>query len=157
MVLLKLPRSIRKILVWLCILALLLLGWRGARAWRQSRSPKMQLEALLRVKLPNSASELHFWYYQVPGYYQADLLARFRLGHEEFLRMMQAQHVTFVGASDAWRLPTKFDTDPTVTWWNPPSDQPERFCDDKKGVWTIYVWHDGYLYVRKHGGFGSAW
>ena len=122
-----------------------------------SRSPRRKLEHYLGVALPRSATDVRIWYYQAPGYYEAELLARFRIPRADFLQMMAKMKVNMADPTHSPKLPKVASTAGSTKWWTPPTDQPERFCQSGANVRTIYLWADGYVYVEKSGSFGSAW
>jgi len=108
------------------------------------------------MNLPNSATDFRYWYEQVPGYYQARLFGRFLMPKEPFVALMEKNGIAKSDPSRDFPLPTDFrNTDPSIAWWNPPTDQPERFYQDRGGVQTTFLWAKGYVYVEREGGFGS--
>ena len=125
--------------------------------WQQSRSSTNQTQRWLGVKLPSAAFDVRCWFEQSPGTYQAELITRFRLPKEALPQLVQALRLNAADNMTGWMLPTYWYSDSGVNWWNPPKEQPERFYLNTNGVETICVWHEGYTYIRKKGGFGSPW
>jgi len=119
---------------------------------------KGKVEQWLGIQLPESASEFHYYYSQAPGYYQAILFTRFKISESDFISLMmgagfdKANKTTLVQ-----KLPTDFNLDPRVQWWNPPQDQSDRFFLSTNNIETICVWYSGYAFFEKNGAFGSMW
>jgi hypothetical protein len=141
--------------VGLILLAVFVLG---LVAWRHFSTERDRLEKLLGTTIPRSASEFHVWVRQVPGTFQAELIARFRIPRADFDRLVNDMGLSQShGIGSGWPLPTNFNTDTNVTWWHPPENQPERFSVATNGFKLTCVWNNDLVYLRKTGAFGSTW
>jgi len=119
-------------------------------------STRATIERWLGMNLPADATEIRYWYQQPKGYYQADLVCRIQLPLSSFTNWMRTAGIQKVD-EPKWLLPTNFNSDRTVTWWNPPSSQPNRFHQEQQQDTSItLVWSDGFVYVERFGNFG-AW
>jgi hypothetical protein len=119
-------------------------------------STKGKVGQWLGIKLPDDVGDIRYWYQQPAGYYHADLACRFQLSRESFLRLMNDAGIEKVNGSE-WPLPTNFNSDSSIMWWNPPSIQADRFHQQQGAGWITFVWSDGFVYAERNGNFGSMW
>jgi len=117
---------------------------------------KSRIELWLGINLPSDTGDIRYWYQQPRGYYQANLACRIQLSRESFLKIMKDAGIERVNGPE-WPLPTKFISDSSITWWNPPSIQTDRFHQQQQGGWITLVWSDGFIYAERDGNFGSMW
>jgi hypothetical protein len=145
----------KSLLFVLCILTLLAVAVVAAlNPWMFST--RAMVQRWLSMKLPAEATEIRYWYQQPKGYYQADLVCRIQLPFGSFTNWMQEVGIPKVDGPK-WILPTNFNSDKSVTWWNPPSNQPNRFHQEQQqDTWITLVWSDGFVYIERFGNFG-AW
>lgn len=148
-------RSIPRIGISAVALALVCgIAW----SWQYLGSERCRLSRLLSVRVPTSAVEIHIWYRQIPGTYQAELIARMGLPRDEFDLLVQRMGLRKANPiGDGWSLPTRFNTDSSVTWWDPPTEQVNRYYLATNGFQVSCLWNEGTVYILKQGGFGSPW
>jgi hypothetical protein len=145
----------KRILIGLSLFAILAVTLVG---WRHIASEKSRLERWLGTSIPSSGSDFHVWFRQVPGTYQAELIARFQIPKSDFGQLVERLGLSQSHAmSSGWLLPTNFNTDTGVAWWHPPANQPDRFSAATNGFHLTCVWDSGLVYLRKTGAFGSPW
>jgi hypothetical protein len=147
--------SVRGVIIGFLALAIICsLAW----GWQHLRSERHRLALLLHTQLPSSAHGVRTWYRQVPGTYQAELIARMELPRSEFDLLVQRMGLHNANQTgEGWDLPTRFNTDASVTWWNPPDNQVNRYYLSTNGYQVTCIWHEGTVYILKQGGFGSPW
>lgn len=121
-------------------------------------NPKRQVAHWLGASVPKEASDFHYYYTQAPGYYQARLFVRMRISKQDFLLLMNR-----IGAikdetgTSSQKLPTNFNIDRSITWWNPPQTQDELFFVRTNDAFNVTcVWNADYGYIEKVGPFGAA-
>jgi len=119
-------------------------------------SARARLERWLGIRLPTDAGDIHYWYQQPHGYYHADLVCRIQITRDSFIALMKNTKIERATGSE-WLLPSNFNSDQTITWWNPPLVQNDRFHQQQQDGWITLVWFDGYLYAERVGNFGSMW
>lgn len=145
------------ILVVVCGVMVMGLGYVLFESMILQSTPRARVAHWLNVAVPRAVAELRYYYYQSPGSYQARLFIRMKLSKENFSILMNSIGATRDEGGDSQKLATDFNTDRSISWWNPPHIQDERFLVKKSdGTITTCLWDAGYAYIEKIGPFGSV-